>query len=60
MEEITEIKSSLPRFNLKPINDKCVDCDTNVGPRDRQELGWDKDEQPRRRCEGCINKRQRT
>lgn len=44
-------------FNLRPINNKCVDCGEEVHLAVRQELAWDDQDNPRRRCETCMNKR---
>lgn len=44
-------------FSTYPINDECLDCGKKVDPQwDRQELAWDAEDNPRRRCGSCINK----
>lgn len=44
-------------FNTFPINDNCIDCGKKVDPcHDRQEMAWDENEDPRRRCGKCIAK----
>jgi hypothetical protein len=42
---------------FRPINDVCLDCKKDVKKHERQELGWDENNQTRRRCGECINKK---
>jgi hypothetical protein len=42
---------------LTPINDFCLECGQAVMKNERQELAWDDNDCPRRRCGDCIQKR---
>jgi hypothetical protein len=42
-----------------PINNVCLDCNKPMMLDERQELAWDKDDNPRRRCGHCIQEREK-
>jgi hypothetical protein len=46
-------------LNLRPINNVCIDCKKPMFLNERQELAWDKDDNPRRRCGDCIREREK-
>lgn len=48
------------QISFKPSSSKCIGCGKYVELAERQEITWDKADNCRRRCGGCIAKLERT